>query len=120
MPGEFPKLRTNAIAQYPAIRTIRFQNQVLPFLDGKSQRYRNSGGPLREWEIRLDQLDEREMAAIEQFFSDNQGESGKFSFTDPWDGQVYANCSFSDRSLVLTSVAEMRSQTGFRVRQNGG
>ncbi len=118
MPGSFPRLRTNAIAQYPATRTLRFQNQVLRFIDGTTQRYRDSGAPLRQWEIRLNQLDEREMAAIEQFLTENQGEFGNFVFTDPWDGRVYMNCSFETGDIGLVSQAEMRGWTSFVVRQN--
>lgn len=118
MPGTFPRLKTNAIAQYPAVRTLRFQNQVLRFVDGSAQRYRDSGAPLRQWEIRLDRLDEGEMAAIGQFFSENQGEFGSFTFTDPWDGQAYTNCSFSGANLGVTAIAEMHGRTSLAVRQN--
>ena len=118
MPGTFPKLRTNALAQYPSTRSIQFQNQVIQFVDGTAQRYRGSSGPLREWQIRLDLLDESEMASIDQFFADNQGAFGSFAFTDPWDGQAYANCSFVNGDLALTSLAEMHGRTVLTVRQN--
>ena len=64
MSAPFPKLKTNAMAQYPATKRVRLQNQVLWFVDGRQQRYRDSAGPLHQWEIRLDQLDESEMAAL--------------------------------------------------------
>lgn len=118
MPGTFPALKTQALAQYPATRSVRFGNQVLRFLDGTTQRYRDSSGALRQWEIRLDQLDEREMAALEQFFTDNQGSFGSFSFTDPWDGQVYTNCSFATGDLGLAWLSDMNSGTVITVRQN--
>ena len=120
MPGTFPKLRTNALAQYPATRSIQFENQVLQFVDGTAQRYRDSSSTLLQWQIRLDLLDEREMAAIEQFLQDNQGAFGSFAFTDPWDQQVYPNCSFANGDLALTSVSEQQGQTTLTVRQNRG
>lgn len=118
MPGKFPTLRTNAIAQYPATRTVHCRNQVLLFLDGTGQRYRDSRGPLRQWEIRLDQLDETEMTAVERFFADNQGRFAIFEFTDPWNGQIYTNCSFASDDLVLTSLEERKGQTALVVKQN--
>ena len=118
MPGTFPTLRTSAFAQYPATRSIRFQNQVVQFVDGSAQRYRDSSGALRQWQIRLDLLDESEMATIDEFFTDNQGAFGSFAFTDPWDGHVYANCSFVNGDLALTSVAEMQGRTVLTVQQN--
>jgi hypothetical protein len=118
MPGTFPKLKTRAVAQYPLTRGIRFRNQVIQFVDGTAQRYRDSSGPLHEWQIRLDLLDEAEMAAIEQFFTDNQGAFGTFAFTDPWDEQAYTNCSFVNGDLALTSLAELQGRTALTVRQN--
>ena len=114
----FPQLKTGAVAQYPATRTFRFQNQVLRFLDGTDQRYRDAAGPLHAWEIRLDQLDETEMAAVEAFFVANQGSYGSFSFTDPWDGHVYTNCSLASDELDLTSVAEMRGRVSLKITEN--
>ena len=118
MPGTFPKLKTGALAQYPATRRLQHQNQVVRFVDGSAQRYRDSAGPLRQWQFRLDLLDESEFAALEQFFADNQGRFGDFAFTDPWDGQIYANCSFANADLTLTSLAEGDGRTMITVLQN--
>lgn len=115
---DFPKLKTSAVAQYPATKTLRFQTQALRFVDGGEQRYRDSGGPLHRWEIRLDELDESEMAAMEGFFAGNQGRLGNFAFTDPWDGQEYANCSLGSDELDLNSLAEMRGRTSLTVAEN--
>jgi hypothetical protein len=118
--ADFPKLKTNAVAQYPAAKTLRFQNQALRFVDGSEQRYRDSAGLLNRWEIRLADLDESEAAALEQFFAESQGRFGSFSFTDPWDGSLYPNCSLESDELELTSVAEMRANTKLTVVQNRG
>src|SRR5215471_4016656 len=114
----FPKLKTNAIAQYPLARREQFQNQIVRFLDGRDQRYRDSAGVRLEWDIQLTQLDEGELAAIEEFFLASQGAFGSFSFTDPWDGQVHDNCSLTADGLRLTTVEEMRGSTRFTVVRN--
>jgi hypothetical protein len=116
----FPRLKTNAVAQYPAQRAVRFQNQALRFVDGTEQRYRDSAGPLHRWEIVLKQLDEGEMAALEGFFEGNQGAFGNFTFTDPWDGQVYQNCSLETDGLDLTTTGEMSGNTRIAVVENRG
>jgi hypothetical protein len=116
----FPKLKTDAVAQYPATRALRFQNQALRFVDGVEQRYRDSAGPLHRWEIRLDALDESEMAALEQFFADNQGCFASFAFTDPWDATEYADCSLASDELDLTAMAEMQGRTSLTVIENRG
>lgn len=114
----FPILKTGAVAQYPAAKGLTFQNQVLRFLDGSDQRYRDSSGPLHGWEIRLSQMDEREMAEIEQFLIDIQGCFGSFAFTDPWDGQAYPNCSLASDELDLTSTSEMRGGVSIKIVEN--
>jgi hypothetical protein len=114
----FPRLKTTAVAQYPATKTVEFQNRVLRFVDGLEQRYRESAGPLHRWEIRLNELDEGEIAAIDGFFWSNQGRLGSFTFTDPWDGASYSNCSLSSDELDLTSLGEMRGKTELTVIEN--
>jgi len=114
----FPTLKTGAVAQYPATKSIRFQNQTVRFLDGTEQRYRDAAGPLHQWVIRLSELDESEIAAFEQFFEDNQGRLGSFAFTDPWDGTQYANCSLTSDDLTSGSVAEMRLNTSLTIVEN--
>ncbi|HEV3334582.1 MAG TPA: DUF2460 domain-containing protein [Bryobacteraceae bacterium] len=114
----FPTLKTGAVAQYPASKSLRFQNQVLRFLDGTSQRYRDSAGMLHSWDILLSQMDEQEMAEIEQFFVDNQGCFANFTFTDPWDSQVYPSCSIANDGLGLTFAGELRGAARLRIVEN--
>src|SRR5271165_1968550 len=114
----FPALKTKAVAQYPATKSLRFQNQCLRFVDGLEQRYRDSAGPLHRWVINLGELDEGEMAALEAFFVENQGRSASFAYTDPWDGTQYANCSLASDEMRLTSVEEMRGKTSLTVVEN--
>ena len=113
-----PNLKTNAVAQYPAKKTLRFENTAVRFVDGTEQRYRELAGPLHQWEIRLDLLDEGELAAMEVFFVENQGRFGSFAFTDPWDGTQYASCSIASDQLSATSVEEMRGKTTITVVEN--
>jgi hypothetical protein len=114
----FPVLKTNAVAQYPAKKSVRFVNQALRFLDGTEQRYRDSAGPLHRWEIALDQLDEGEVAALDAFFSANEGAFAYFAFTDPWDGTTYPNCSLATDDLDLSSVEEMSSMLSLTIVEN--
>jgi phage-related protein len=114
----FPKLKTNAITQYPVARREQFQNQTVRFVDGSEQRYRDSAGARLEWDIQLSQLDEGELAEMEEFFLASQGAFGIFSFTDPWDGHNYDNCSVAADALALVTVAEMRGSTKLTVVRN--
>src|SRR5215467_14663731 len=106
----FPILKTGAVAQYPAIRASQYRNQICRFVDGNEQRYRDSSGPLHRWTIQLNQLDETEMAAMEQFFLANQGRFGNFTFIDPWDSVSYPNCSLATDTLAVTWPESMRGK----------
>ena len=114
----FPKLKTNAVAQYPAAKGLRFQNQVLRFVDGTEQKYRDGPGVLHQWTIRLSELDEGEMAALEQFFQASQGRFASFAFTDPWDNAQYANCSLAGDGLELTALGPLHGMTTLVVVEN--
>jgi hypothetical protein len=73
---------------------------------------------MHAWEIRLDQLDEGEMAALEEFFQASQGAFGSFAFTDPWDSHVYADCSLDMDAIELDAIEEMRGRTSITIREN--
>src|SRR5437016_6449328 len=111
----FPKLKTDAVAQYPFTTTLAFQNQTLSFVDGTQQRYRDAAFARLRWEIRLTDLDDGELAAVEEFFLANQGAFGSFSFTDPQDGHVYDDCSLDADGLRAATVAEMSGATTLTV-----
>lgn len=114
----FPTLKTGAVAQYPSARTRQFSTQVLRFIDGREQRFRGYGTPLRKWSIRLSLLDEAELMQIASFFAVQGGRAGTFSFTDPWDGTVYPNCSFDSDLLDVGVGGEARGVTSVTVREN--
>jgi hypothetical protein len=114
----FPKLKTGAVVQYPASRTVAYATEVFRFLDGAEQRYRGRGAEMRRWVVRLDLLDETEMAGLEQFFESMQGTFGTFAFKDPWDGKEYPNCSLESDEFAAQMMGEMRANTVLVVREN--
>ena len=114
----FPKLKTDAVAQYPLTTTLAFHNQTLTFVDGTQQRYRDAAAARMRWEIRLTDLDDSELAAIEEFVLAAQGAFGSFSFTDPRDGKVYDDCSLEADGLQTETIAEMRGATSITVTRN--
>jgi Conserved hypothetical protein 2217 (DUF2460) len=114
----FPTLKTGAVLQYPAKRTLLFNTDALRFLDGTEQRFRDSPSILHEWTIQLDLLDEAELSELDQFFVSNQGRFGSFSFTDPWDGTIYPNCSLKTDTFGFQLRGEMRGKTTLTVREN--
>ena len=106
--------------QYPATRTLAYATQVMRFVDGSEQRCRDYSAPRRRWIIRLDLLDEAELASLEEFFRARQGSLEAFSFTDPWDGVVYPSCSFENEEMVIEYLGEGRGRTALVVKENRG
>lgn len=115
---QFPTLSTGAIAQYPFSTAIQFQNVVVSFIDGAEQRFRNSPGPLHTWTIALAQLNEQEMAKLDQFLIENQGAFGTFSFTDPATNITYPNCSLVGQDFSLGFRAPLSGAITLVVREN--
>src|SRR5262249_30189851 len=113
----FPLLKTGAVAQYPITRELRLQNDSVRFVDGSIQRYRDAGTVRRRWTMRLDLLDEGEIAAVEEFFVAQQGAYTTFTFTDPWDGHDYANCRLTSDAAQTVAAGEMQSSTTLTVTQ---
>ncbi len=114
----FPRLKTGAVAQYPATRVLSRATEVKRFLDGTDQRYRARGAAVRRWVIRLELLDETELARLEEFFTSMQGRLGRFSFEDPWTGNVHTNCSLESDEFEFEVAGETRGRTVLVVREN--
>ena len=114
---EFPRLKTNAVMQYPATCELEYKHPVLRFVDGSQQCYRDAG-VMRCWHIRLDLLDELEIYRLQAFFLTNEGRYGSFSFVDPWDGTAYPDCSLDQDSFDFKLQGEMRASTMLIVKQN--
>jgi phage-related protein len=118
MDQDFPRLKSGAVMQYPARREMRFSTQVLRFLDGDEQRFREYGSVLRRWVIQLSALDEEEMEALEAFFLSEQGGYGTFSFIDPMDDAEYLDCSLEDPEAYFEFTEYNDARTRLIVRQN--
>jgi hypothetical protein len=114
----FPTLKTGAVMQYPATVKARYSSQLLQFVDGSEQRYRDYPAQLHVWVIRLDLLDEEEMKAFEDFFVAEQGQFGSFIFVDPKDNTTYPDCSLMIDDFDFTLNGERRSRTSLTVREN--
>ncbi len=114
----FPVLASGAIAQYPAERAEGFSTNSFVFVDGQEQRNTEFAAPLKRWFIRLDHLTEDEMFRLEEFFLDQGGASGSFSFMDPWDGVEYSNCSFDGDEVELIFEAPGKGVMAMVIKEN--
>lgn len=114
----FPLLKTGAVMQYPASSVQQYGIDLVVFLDGTEQRSRKLPGPLKRWVIDLSMLDEGEARGLEEFFLSQSGSYGSFTFTDPWSGTVYSDCSFAEDTLSMTFEAEDRVRLQLTVVEN--
>jgi len=116
----FPTLKTGATLQYPAQRATEFSTDVVKFVDGSEQRFRGYQTPLRRWSIRLELLDETELHTLREFFRTQSGAAESFSFTDPWDGTVYPNCSLDGDEMAEELDDAEQGKTTLTVVENRG
>jgi len=115
--SQFPVLKTGAVMQYPARKDLVFGTEIMRFVDGKEQRTR-SAAALHRWVVGLHLVDEGELAAVDAFFREQQGEAGVFSFTDPWDGTVYDNCSIDSDEFRSVLEGPRRGRAQIVIREN--
>jgi hypothetical protein len=108
----FPQLKSGAVGQYPSERQVVRASVVQEFVDGAEQRFVEWGAAAKRWVIRLEALDDGELFALERFFLEQGGAAGHFTFTDPWTGVEYPDCSFEgdDIELVFAAAGDGRSQ----------
>lgn len=114
----FPRLSTGAIAQYPSSVRAETSTRILRYIDGSEQRFREIAGTARFWTLRLDQVTELEMSAMEEFFVAQQGRFGQFTFVDPFDGTEYPNCSFDADSIRSQIFGEDWAGTTLTIRSS--
>lgn len=118
--ADFPLLSTGAVAQYPIGVTAAQTVQVTRFLDGSDQRNLVQKGILRQWQIRLDLLNETEIQQIEAFFTNVQGNYTTFSFPDPFSGAMVPFCRLAAPGLVSEYTGVDSSTTSFWVIETYG
>jgi hypothetical protein len=114
----FPTLKTGAVMQYPAQRGVVFATLPLQFVDGSEQRFRSYQTPLHQWVIKLRLLDQTELHEFQEFFRSVAGQAYNFTFTDPWDGTTYPNCSLGSDSMAAVLAAEWNGMTSLTVLEN--
>jgi phage-related protein len=115
----FPTLKTGAVMQYPAQRSVQFSTTAVQFVDGTEQRFRSYQLPLHRWVIQLSVLDQNELHQFQEFFRGMAGSAETFSFTDPWDETNYPSCSLASDSMAAVLAGEWSGQTSMTVLENG-
>ncbi len=118
--ANFPILSSGAVTQYPIGLTSGQGARVIRFLDGSDQRYSTQPRALRQWQIRVNLLNESEIQQIEAFFNDVQGDYSPFTFPDPISGANVANCRLAAPGLVTEYVGIDNSATSFWVIETHG
>lgn len=114
----FPNLRTGAITQYPAERSYVFSTQVIRFVDGSEQRFRDYPSPLHRWIVRLDRLDESELNRLREFVRIQDGAAQPFAFTDPQDGMLYPSCRLDGDEFTDELLNAGRIRTALTIVEN--
>ena len=113
----FPLLSSGAVTQYPARVISNSAVGIVRFVDGGDQRFLTRGRTLRSWKIQLELLGEDEISQLERFFAGQQGDYARFSFPDPFSGELVPNCVFGSSELVTEYVAPGSGATNFWVQE---
>lgn len=118
--ASFPVLSSGAVTQYPTVLGTGQPTQVIRFLDGSDQRYPTQGRTFRQWQIRLDLLNEAELAQIEAFVAAQQGDFSPFMFPDPISGLNVTNCRLAASGVTTAYVGVDVGSASFVVIETNG
>lgn len=118
--ANFPVLTSGAVTQYPALIASGQGAQVIRFLDASDQRYLTQPKAFRQWQIRLDLLNEDEIHALESFFVAQSGDYSPFDFPDPFSGTTVPNCRLAAPGLVSEYVGVDVCSASFWVIETNG
>ena len=118
--ADFPSLSSGAVTQYPALMGSGQGAQVIRFLDSTDQRYLVQPRALRQWQIRLDLLNEREVQAFEAFFTAQSGDYSPFAFPDPFSGTAVQNCRLAAPGFISEYLGVDAGSTSFWVIETNG
>lgn len=112
----FPRLRTNAIAQYPLRTHLEFRTRILLHVDGTEQRFPQFAKSERSWIVLLQRLDDQELAVLRQFYLDVQRSGMPFAFTDG-DGVVHPECYFAGETFETSAEGESQLAAKLIIRR---
>lgn len=116
----FPSLSSGAIAQYPLVFGVSQGTSVIRFIDGSDQRFLIQGKQLRSWQIRIELLNDNEMAQLEDFFDSQQGTCSTFTFPDPISGTEVPNCRLASAELTTAYAAQGSGSASLWVVETNG
>ncbi len=116
----FPTLNTGSVTQYPLGINTGQGAEVILFLDGTDQRYLTQARTLRQWQIRLELLNDEEMQQLEAFFIAQQGDYSTFDFPDPYSGALVPNCRFGAPGFISDCVGVDVNSTSLGVIETNG
>jgi hypothetical protein len=114
----FPRLKTGAVLQYPAERSLNNRVRVLPFVDGGEQRYPLSDKPRRRWVINLELLDDQEASRVDRFVKTQAALGEVFEFEDPWDGTLHKNCRVGGAGMELQCYGPNRNRLRIQIEED--
>lgn len=109
--AEFPILKTGALAQDGLERGHRTRTRVMRYVDGSQQAVKTRRGRKR-WTVKLERLDEGELAQVSELVETARGETGTFAFTDPKTGVRHETCRIEggDFEAYLAGVGDGRAE----------
>lgn len=111
---EFPRLKTGALAQDGLECGHRTRTRVMRYVDGSEQAVKIQRGRKR-WMVRLERLDEGELAAMVEFVGAVRGGAGTFAFTDPRTGVRYEKCRIEGAEFEVGLEALGDGRTELRI-----
>lgn len=92
MPSIFPALHSGTVGMYPAVLGVRYNTEVVTFVNGSEQRWASAPG-LGDFELTFTDINGYDLGILLDFFNSVKGQ-----FDSTWvltmNGVTYNNCVF--------------------------
>lgn len=115
MAGTYPNLGVGTISMYPVTKDFIIPAKVVRFLDDTEQRW--VSGPIRNsWVIQNGHINWSDVMTLQTFFNTQKG-AFDTSWTFPFEGTNYTNCTFEDDGFTYTEIGYNKYQVNLKFRQ---
>src|ERR1700686_2467421 len=113
----FPQLTSGATGHYPISKRSVQRTIVNQMPDGRTVKHADSGASLLQWHLQSQDLADTELAVLQQFFADCEGQLNAFTFADPLGNLLSWSEALSEPAWQASSLLQI---SGGVADPNGG
>ena len=113
--ADFPALRSGVVGMYPATLGVRFNTEVVQFVNDSEQRWAVAPA-LGDFELTFTDLNGYDFSILVDFFRSMKGQFDQ-TWTLPMGGQTFNSCTFMQDDITYTESKPNRYTVKLKCKQ---